>query len=402
MDVEPRADTKPGFRSMYREHYGLVWGAARRFGVADRHLDDAVQDAFIVAYRHLGSFDGKSPRAWLYSITRRVASNYRRAERRATRRRDAVQTLGAPARPGSAEAWQAIDRFVAGLSERQQEIFILSEIEGMTGAEVARSLGLRPSTTYDAIRALRRRFVEDVVDAPRDLGRMARRDRPRATANSWAALVAALPGGRLASAAGGSTLATWTSLSTGVKTAIASVAAATALAGGLVLAREGTEPPARAHATRQVEGSELAESPPAPRPEPAGVVGAPPPTVEAPPPSPAPEVAPPVATPRPRKKSEPEAAGLAVENAILRDGAAALANGNASRALELADEHARRFPRSSLADLRTALRIESLCALGKVAQARGEARLFLERRPASPLTQRIEAACTLKKEDGAP
>lgn len=393
---------------MYREHYGLVWGAARRFGVADRHLDDAVQDAFVVAYRHLGSFDGKSPRAWLYSIARRVASNYRRAERRATRRKDAVHSVALAVRPRTtqaAEAWQAIDRFVAGLGERQQAIFILSELEGMTGAEVARSLGLRPSTTYDAIRDLRRRFIEDVVDAPPDLERMARRDRPRATTRRWAALVAALPSGRIAGTTGGSTLATWTSLSTGVKTVLASVAAATALAGGLVLAADGANARTEPEAPGRVEPSEAAPSPPTLTQQPTELASAAPVTPEATP-SPRPPAEPTttrtIEPPRPRKKNEPAAPGLAVENAILRDGAAALASGDASRALALANEHARKFPRSSLGDLRTALRIESLCALGKTAQARGETRLFLERRPASPLAQRLEAACPEQKRESAP
>ncbi|MEX1368686.1 MAG: sigma-70 family RNA polymerase sigma factor, partial [Nannocystaceae bacterium] len=154
---------------MYREHYGLVWGAARRFGVDDNLLDDAVQEAFLVAYRRMGSFDGRSPKAWLYGITRRVASNVRRSERRTTRRKDAVKHSMQTATSRSAEAveaWQALDRFLEGLSERQREIFVLSELEGMTGAEVARSLSLRPSTTYDAIRALRRRFTEQIADPP--------------------------------------------------------------------------------------------------------------------------------------------------------------------------------------------------------------------------------------------
>ena len=405
MDVDPRATRKSGFRSMYREHYGLVWGAARRFGVADHQLDDAVQEAFIVAYRRLGSFDGESPKAWLYSITRRVASNYRRAERRATRRKDAVRRTHLVAQPASTdttEAWQAVDGFITGLSERQREIFVLSELEGMTGAEVARSLGLRPSTTYDAIRTLRRRFVADVVDPPEPsrLQRMVRRDRPRPTARTWGALVAALPGSRVAGATGGSTLAAWTSLSVAGKTAVASIAAATVLVGGFVLTRDRSDPAPVPEAMERARSTARTEPAPQTR------VAAVDPDDPAPTPTPVvphePTPTPPVPIARagvapPPPKTDP----LADENAILREGTEALAAGNASRALTLADQHARDFPDSALSDLRTALRIESLCALGKHAQARGEARQFLVRRPGSPLAERIESACP-KKTEGAP
>lgn len=397
MDVEARATRRAGFRSMYREHYGLVWGAARRFGVADHQLDDAVQEAFIVAYRRLASFDGESPKAWLYSITRRVASNYRRAERRATRRKDAVLSTRALAQPSTAEAmeaWQAFDEFLAALSDRQREVFVLSEIEGMTGAEVARSLGLRPSTTYDAIRGLRQRFVRDVVEAPKPatLRRMARRDRPNATSRSWGALMAALPGAGSTSAG---PLALSATLSAGAKTAVAGVSIATVLGGGFMLMREEPEPPPPVIASKEPHQPAPAEQPRVPEKTP------PKPPTEPEPNAATVAVSPePAPTTRSRRPVEPtpEQGTLADENALLREGAAALARGEGSRALELANQHARDFPGSGLSDMRTALRIESLCALGKQAQARGEAHEFLRRRPSSPVAERVEKACPKKAE----
>lgn len=400
MDVEARTTRKPGFRSMYREHYGLVWGAARRFGVADHQLDDAVQEAFLVAYRRLGSFDGQSPKAWLYSITRRVASNYRRAEQRATRRRHAAENLRAVAQPSTAEAmeaWQAVNGFLAMLTEREREIFVLSEIEGMTGAEVARSLGLRPSTTYDAIRGLRRRFVQDVVDAPKPgtLRAMARRERPRATSRTWGALVAALPAGPAPGPAGFGPLATWATLSAGTKTAIAGATLTTVLGGGFVLASD--RPEQRRNAIASVD-------PPRPAPAEQPIAEATPTPHSEATPDPHTEALPPPEAERPKRPRPATAtqkrSTLADENALLREGTVALARGEASRALELADEHARDFPTSALSDMRTALRVESLCALGKQAQARGEAHEFLRRRPASPVRERVANACPKNTEPG--
>ena len=73
----PRSSTPREFRAFYRDHYGFVWAAVRRFGVPPAWVDDATQDAFVVAYRRHAELRG-SPRPWLYGIAFRVVSDYRR------------------------------------------------------------------------------------------------------------------------------------------------------------------------------------------------------------------------------------------------------------------------------------------------------------------------------------
>lgn len=378
------------FRSMYREHYGFVWGAARRLGVQDHQREDVVQETFIVAYRRLDTFDGRSPRAWLYSITRRIASNHRRSERRTIRRRDAVlhSKVATPSRPADAVVvWQALDRFVESLPARKREIFVLSELEGMTGAEVARALGLRPSTTYDAIRALRRRYHAEVVEVPEPqmLRQREQAGRPEATARSWAAFVAALP-----SPLPALPLATSVPKALALKVAAATGSAAAILTVGWVVVPDTTpSQPVRLGAAALPSDHDVPAVTRHDAPRPATV---PPPqesaVVEAP--APAARVRRTVAAPPPAPRS------LAKENALLREAAAALAARRPARALELADQHIRDHAGSPLSDVAIALRVESLCALGKRSQALGEARVFLSRRPGSPLAERIESACQPK------
>ena len=402
------------FRAIYREHYGLVWGAARRFGVEEHQLDDAVQETFLVAYRRLSTFRGGSAKAWLYGITRRVASNYRRSARRTARRKNAVQRtmLVANHTSEAVEAWHAVDRFVADLPKRQREIFVLSELEGMGGAEIARTLELRPSTTYDAIRSLRQRFAEQVNEAPSRpvLRSMTQQQRPAATNRSWFALVAVMPRPPVAQSVTGWPWAWWSSLTVSAKTTFVGlgVVAAVAAVGSPARTIESSPDSARAEYSETPRSSEPAsrdapepsmtstqergESVPAPT---AGVEtfrSARPPsarTIHA--------SSPHASSPHARedRPAAPPAAarGLAEENALLRDATAALATGDAARALALTDQHARDFGSSPMQDVRIALRIESLCALGKRAQARGEALVFIGRRPSSPLVDRVEGAC---------
>jgi hypothetical protein len=61
------------------------------------------------------------------------------------------------------------------------------------------------------------------------------------------------------------------------------------------------------------------------------------------------------------------------------------------RALELADEHARRFPQGVFAEERAFLRIEALLRLGQAAQAEHEARAFRRLHPRSTYLERLDA-----------
>ena len=86
----------------------------------------------------------------------------------------------------------------------------------------------------------------------------------------------------------------------------------------------------------------------------------------------------------------PDVAG---EIALLNEAQRALASGQADRALQLLDRHARDFPRGSLAEERAAARIIALCALGRVTAARAETEAFVRKSPESPLVERVRAAC---------
>ena len=67
------------FRAFYDEHVALVWRTLFRLGVAKADLPDALQEVFLVAYRKLPEFEGRSkPSTWLVSICYRVAGDRRR------------------------------------------------------------------------------------------------------------------------------------------------------------------------------------------------------------------------------------------------------------------------------------------------------------------------------------
>ena len=98
--LEPaRPDATPlrRFHDLYRGEFAFVWSAAQHLGVAPGAVADVVQDVFLTAYRRLDHLRFEvSPRAWLFGVTRRVASRYRRGAARLARRHAAFAELARP------------------------------------------------------------------------------------------------------------------------------------------------------------------------------------------------------------------------------------------------------------------------------------------------------------------
>jgi len=84
---------------------------------------------------------------------------------------------------------------------------------------------------------------------------------------------------------------------------------------------------------------------------------------------------------------------LAQEAALLHEAQAAWRAGQSAQALSLANQHARRFPRSQLANERDVLRVLSLCKLGQVQAAKQVGARLLRQAKGSPWYQSVAGSC---------
>jgi len=156
------------FERTYRQHFVFAWRALRRLGIAERDLNDAAQDVFLVVYRRLPEFDFERPiTTWIYAICLRVASNRRR---NAAFRHEQLNEDVEP--PENAARALAIDAEAQQLDERrllleaaldamsieQRAVFTLFELEGRTGEEVASILDVPPPTVHSRLRLAREIF----------------------------------------------------------------------------------------------------------------------------------------------------------------------------------------------------------------------------------------------------
>ena len=164
--LDPEIDSwKQELAEVYRLHGDFVRRTAGHLGVPEAQRDDVVHDVFLIVYRRLPQFDPAhgSWRSWLFGITKRVAMHHRRARARHERR---LRVVPEPARrPGPDEAFarrQVVDRieaFLQTLSPAKRIVFTLTDIEGMSAAEVARSLELNVNTVYTRLRSARIAFT---------------------------------------------------------------------------------------------------------------------------------------------------------------------------------------------------------------------------------------------------
>jgi hypothetical protein len=94
---EPVEGGIPSFARLYEDYFDFVWCSARRLGVPDATLDDAVQEVFVIVHRRLGESEGRGARRRARSHALRGGPYRRRPRGRATIPRRAPR-LG-PRRP---------------------------------------------------------------------------------------------------------------------------------------------------------------------------------------------------------------------------------------------------------------------------------------------------------------
>jgi RNA polymerase sigma-70 factor (ECF subfamily) len=152
------------FRALYDEHVAFVWRNLRRLGVSEADVDDKTQEVFVVAHRRFMSYEerGHGPRAWLFQIALRVASDARRHRRRHPEQLDGgVAEERQSIEPGQAnalarrEALDRLDRALATIDVGRRAVLVMHEIEEMTAPEIAAALGIPLNTVYSRLRVAR-------------------------------------------------------------------------------------------------------------------------------------------------------------------------------------------------------------------------------------------------------
>ena len=348
-------------------------------------IGDAAQQVFIIAARKLALIRPGTERAFLFQTAMRVASNTRRTHRRHREVGEAELFALADPGPGPEDLAEErsrrrlLDRVLDEMSLETRAVFVLSEIEELTMAEIAALVKIPPGTVASRLRRAREQFREGIMQL-RLRGRI---------------IVAGL------GLAGG--LSSASSEASAMFLMVVKWAAVGASAGALTLG-----------AAHQIER----RSAPVASPAVVAVRDERPSIREIPlPAGRGPQDRPDEITLRPNVGTAPRAVGpvapsrdrasaLAAEVASLDQARKALAVGDAKRALSLLSAHQVDFPSGDLAPEATYLRVQALLKAGDRQAAVDLARRFIASFPRSPqagamraLTlERIEAAAGDQKD----
>jgi RNA polymerase sigma-70 factor (ECF subfamily) len=160
-------DARSQFRGIYDAWFDDVSRWIRALGGLEADRDDIVQEVFLVVRRRLKDFDGNNLAGWLYRITSRQVRDFRRrawVKHIFTRRRaeepDVLPHAGAS--PAAAlerkEEQRVLQMLLAKMAEARRTAFVLFEIEGLSGEEIARIQSIPLNTVWTRLHHARREF----------------------------------------------------------------------------------------------------------------------------------------------------------------------------------------------------------------------------------------------------
>lgn len=189
-DPETPSPASASFEEIYHQWFHGVCCWIRALGGPDADRDDIAQEVFLVVRRRLSSFDGANLAGWLYRITQRQVRDFRRRSwfKHIFTWRSLYQTDSLPhGSPGPAATleWKENQRVLYDIldkiAEARRSTFILFEIEGLSGEEIAQIQGIPLNTVWTRLYHARRDFFALAAKQHRALARHQERNLEAAT-----------------------------------------------------------------------------------------------------------------------------------------------------------------------------------------------------------------------------
>jgi len=166
-----RAGQSEGFRTLVERHGRALFRVAYRLTGNEQDAEDAVQEAFLRAFRRLDQYDERAKlSSWLHRIAANCAYDLLRARKRrgedpwpdqGDERASPVEFVAPGPRPDrlveSGEVRRRVTAAMARMSAQEKAAFVLRHFEGLSIAEISQALQLDPSATKQSVlRAVRK------------------------------------------------------------------------------------------------------------------------------------------------------------------------------------------------------------------------------------------------------
>jgi RNA polymerase sigma-70 factor (ECF subfamily) len=160
------------FERVYGAWFHDVTRWIRAFGAPSSELEDLAQEIFLVVRRKLPEFKEGNLAGWLYRITQYTVRDHRRRAwfkhlflRRQIDFDELPQTKDGPAREYERkEDRRVIGQLLQRMSEKRRTTFVLFEIEGYSGEEIAAIQDIPLSTVWTRLYHARKDFLRLVAE----------------------------------------------------------------------------------------------------------------------------------------------------------------------------------------------------------------------------------------------
>lgn len=160
--MRDRREQTADFEHFYLEHVEMVRRVLARLLGPRFDVQDALQDVFVIALQKRHEYSGRAlPSTWLHAIAQRVAMAMRRRARiRAFLGLDQTCELPGGATPEQLfedrEASEQLYACLDKLSEKKRAVWILYELEELSGEQIAEIVGCPVKTVWTRLFHARR------------------------------------------------------------------------------------------------------------------------------------------------------------------------------------------------------------------------------------------------------
>lgn len=172
----PRSNDRPfgpEFRAFYERHFRFVYRVVARLAGPEGDVDDLTQEIFAIAGQKLPEFEGRAKETtWLYRIAANVVSADRRKRRRQRilglrwlKPSEEDELVEGPDRDVERnDAHRLVRDVLAQMSEKKRTVFVLFELEGLSGQEVAEIVECPLDTMWTRLFHARREFKKILAE----------------------------------------------------------------------------------------------------------------------------------------------------------------------------------------------------------------------------------------------